>query len=524
MKNKLFLLLRVQLTEQIRTAQHRRGDKSAMMTVAFVILGALGVLYCFGGAMGLSLAGFGAMVPSLAVLVSSIFILFFTIFKAHGVLFAYHDYDTLMALPIPTNTLIASRFLTMYALNLAMAAFVMLPMGLAYFIFNPFAPSAIPIWLIGIFITPLFPTTLASFLGAIIAWISSRFRHADAVVTVLSLLLLIGIMFGSFSLQIGGIGGKMGDVIALFEPLSVAINTIYPPGATFAQAVNTSDFMALLIFFLFSACIYYLFTLLLARGYRNINSSLMTRHTNSNFKMTKLARNTPLAALYQKELRRLFGCPIYVVNTIFGCVMLLIAAVALLFVPNSALPALFPGQTFAEFLSPMLPYALCALLGTSCTTCFALTMEGKNISLLRSLPVEGKVVFQSKILVNLTILLPSAVISGLLLSIRFATGFWAGLVTLLLPVVYSFFTAILGMKVDIDHGYFDWASEQTAVKQNMTATLSMLGIGALGFAPYLITIAVPSGLYPLVALAFSAIFSLISLLVYGKVCKAKLPI
>ena len=57
---------------------------------------------------------------------------------------------------------------------------------------------AVLIWITGIFLIPLIPTTAATLVGAGIIFISARFRRANAVSTVLTVLLTMSVLIAFF--------------------------------------------------------------------------------------------------------------------------------------------------------------------------------------------------------------------------------------------------------------------------------------------------------------------------------------
>ncbi len=157
------------------------------MLGVIVILSASLMGYAYMIGVSFSVMGLSEVLPAYGLVVSSFLLLFFTVLKSNGTLFALKDYEMVMSLPVKTRTIIASRFLVMYALNLGVVLLVMLPMGIAYIQHNTVTTLFYPIWLVGMLIAPLFPTTIAAIIGALIVWVASKFRHTNALVTIFSL-------------------------------------------------------------------------------------------------------------------------------------------------------------------------------------------------------------------------------------------------------------------------------------------------------------------------------------------------
>ena len=77
-------------------------------------------------AYGLGSMGMAEVIPSYGLAITGLITLFFTALKTNGVLFAYKEYDMVMSLPVKTSSVIASRFLTMYVLNLLLTAVILI--------------------------------------------------------------------------------------------------------------------------------------------------------------------------------------------------------------------------------------------------------------------------------------------------------------------------------------------------------------------------------------------------------------
>ncbi|APC41480.1 putative ABC transporter permease subunit [Clostridium estertheticum] len=205
MNNNTWILLKTQFLNQsgVNTFRYEKDKKKKNKVVIFAVAMTITVImmstYCFILAYGLGRIGLTAIIPGYAFTITSVIVMLFTLFKASGTLFAFKDYDMLMALPVQTTTVITSRFLLMYGENVLFSILVMMPMGIAYCLFAHPQILFYVIWFISMFVTALVPMTIAAVLGAIISAISSRFKHTNMVNIILSFVLTIGFMGVSMS-------------------------------------------------------------------------------------------------------------------------------------------------------------------------------------------------------------------------------------------------------------------------------------------------------------------------------------
>lgn len=115
-KSKCWLLFKTQMKNEFGRSLKSKGRKITSFAVGLVIL--MIAFYAYMLAYGLGSMGMEEVIPSYGVAITGLITLFFTALKTNGVLFAYKEYDMMMSFPVKTSTVIASRFLTMYVLNL----------------------------------------------------------------------------------------------------------------------------------------------------------------------------------------------------------------------------------------------------------------------------------------------------------------------------------------------------------------------------------------------------------------------
>ena len=115
-----------------------------------------------------------------------------------------------------------------------------------------------------------------------------------------------------------------------------------------------------------------------------------------------------------------------------------------------------------------------------CTTMASISLEGKNLWILKSLPVTPKAIYLSKIAVNLTIISPAlfdAVIIGIILNM----GFLQTLLMLLVVIVCAVFISIYGLLVNLLLPNFNWTSETLVIKQSAAAMIAIFtGMAVVG--------------------------------------------
>lgn len=523
MNSKVILLLKAQLSGGFGN-KTKSGSRS-VSAIAIGIVAVILVLYAFGISFALGYAGMAYLVPSLAVVITSLVMLFFTAVKANGVLFAYKEYDFMMSLPVKTSTVISSRFMTMYVMNLLMTAAIMLAMGIGYVIWEAPGAAFYIQWILGIFVVPLIPTTLASMLGALIIFFSSRFRYANAVATILSVIMVVAVL--GFSFGLGGLKESEINITqlqSLGDLLLVNLRKTYPPAALFHEGIVNGQMLLMLVFFGGSILWYAVFLAAVSAVYKKLNTSLMTFHARGNYKLAKLKTSSQLAALYRKEGKRFFSSTVYCLNMGMGSLMAIIAAAAILFIGQEGLDRFFEMDQVWNLAQRVLPFVIGALISMSCTTSVSLSLEGKNLWIIQSLPIQAKTVFKSKILWNLTLQIPPALIAALLINLRLPISPVLRVMTFLTPVACAFFNTLWGLFINLKMPEYAWASETALIKQSLPSMIGMLGGLIGGFLPVIALVLLRTVDAGLVTAVLTVVIALGAFCLWQYIKKQKIPV
>lgn len=520
---KTLLLLKVQMlgyfgiNKLFHTSTRKEKVKAALAGFGGLLLALMVIGYSAALGVGYVYLGLAAYIPGLYLMICSVITLTFTFVKSNGTLFAFRDYDTIMSLPVNSTQVIASRLLGVYLMNLLFTAGVMVP-GLVVFAFNsPVPPFFWGIAILSLVACPALPMIVAMIFGAAIAAVSSKFRKSNLLTIILSFVLVLGIMALSFSLP----NATTEIVTDIGLALGGAINRIYPPTVLFAAALVEGDLLSFGLFLLANGGISVAFVAVLSRFYGRINSAMFARRTRGSYRMGAMGASSPLGALYRKELRRLFSSVTYLLNTCMGIVLMVAAAAAVLLMNPARLDAALEMEGVVDLLRIYLPFFAPLFVTMSSTTSASLNIEGKTRWVALSLPVAGKEIFTAKILVNLTLLVPAVLLSDVLLILRFRPDFATTLLMVLMPLSYSVFVAVLGLRMNLAFPKYDWASEQQAVKQSLSVGVTMILTFLALLVPFLLVMFFPgAAVYAIVGAIL--VTSGVSALLYRELCNTRL--
>ena len=111
----------------------------------------------------------------------------------------------------------------------------------------------------------------------------------------------------------------------------------------------------------------------------------------------------------------------------------------------------------------------------------SISMEGKDIWILKSLPLTTKAVLDAKILMNLLLFLPFYILAEILLFLALRPGGLGGVWLVVIPAAIILFSCVYGITIDLHFPVLDWEDEVRVVKQSASALLGGMGGFLLAF-------------------------------------------
>lgn len=475
MTNRIMALLKVQLlqfigfNEILHTKDRKRRASLVFLALSMIFIGVVMAIYSAIVSHMLFVMGLTKAILGLMVTVTSLIILFFTMLKTNGTLFALKDHDILMSLPLKTEHIISSKMLWMYLSDLLFIAVVMIPAGIVYGLYTGAGFLFYIMFILSLFFIPLVPMFGAILLGVLVAGLANRFKYKNAVTILISFALVLAALYLSMTLN----RTNMADMTVYTTELMRHVYHIYPIALLYTKALGDQHVISFFAFLLLSVVWAFLFLKFIAWKYVSINHALTARHINHTFHLQNLKTSSPLLALYKKELKRLFSSANYVLNTGMGMFLLLVITLYFALTGFKQFDA-FTGTFILDIIGKLLPLFIALLVALSCTTASAISLEGKNLWILTSAPVTSKTIFNSKIAVNLTLHWPIIFICATVIAIYLPLTLASKIFIFITPLVFSLFVSVIGIFINLKLPNFNWTSEVTVIKQSTATLIAMI--------------------------------------------------
>lgn len=472
-------LLKRQLSEIFRSyfydaKKNRARSKAA--TVAYFILFALLIAVVLGGMftfLALVLcrtfceAGLGWLYFALFSLLALALGTFGSVFNTYSGLYLSRDNDLLLSMPIPVSHLIAARLLGVYLMGLLYSAVVLLPAIIVYWCIAAPAVGAVLGALLLTVLISLMVLVLTCLLGWVVAKISRRLKNKSLITVLVSLLGLGIYYFVYFKLQT-----LLQDLLANAVRYGAAVRSSAYPLYLLGR-IGEGDGLAMLLFTLGTALALALTWLLLSRSFLGLAAA--TDAPTRRARRAAAARlRSPARALLAKEFRRFFSSPNYILNCGLGTLFLTALGVVLLLRGNALAAALRDLALPADSLSPLLCAAVCLVAAMNDSAAPSVSLEGKSLWLLQSLPIDPWLPLRAKLHVQLWLTLPPALFCGACGWFVFRFPLIEGILTLAAIAVFCLLCAAFGLTIGLSRANTAWTSELVPLKQDFGVMLALL--------------------------------------------------
>ena len=491
--NKFFALFKVDLLSfmSINKMLHRKGKKEdakivgLILTVFFIFAFAvlmsviytisfLGMAYSpeFASELGQSLLDeFKIRIPSVFYVICSIIVIFSALKNTSGVLFGGKDYEMTEALPVKSSLLISEKLAFIYLTNLVFYIAIVLPSGIVYGIFTGEAALYYLRLIVILPFTPVIPVIIGTIFGTIVGVITAKFKHANMVNAFFGLALLIAYMVFIFNASFKTTG--------LYNMAEGALK-IFPVSYIISYPMVTGNMPMFLTGIVSSVVLFALYCFLVGKNYKSMNNLIFNRRTKGNYKVKELKTATPVKAVFNKEIKRWLNSSLYLMNTASGMIMFVILTVIFCIKLAPSLNSIDVSEVtgfiknIKVMINGFLPYLPIFCIGTSCLPGVSISLEGKNLWILKSSPIKAKDIYKAKLWLNYLITIPITVICMAAISIVMKTNAVQTILNFVLPIVFAWFYSLFCLEINLKYPNFEWENEVKAIKQSASVNICVL--------------------------------------------------
>lgn len=462
MKNKFITILNTTINNSFKLKVTSKKKKIGIIVLLIYLI------FCFMYTFKINLSTIFETLKSLnltssflsvVTLLSGLFGFCMTFFMAKNILFQNKDNDLLLTLPLKKELIISTRLTYLYLYNLVIGLLCLIP-GLYIYISNiGISLNLIVLSVILIIFSPIIPTLLASVFGYIISFLTNKFSKSNLFEYVFNLLFVgiyFFILFGNNDFLVKLVLNK--NIKYILFPLYLINKSLVNP-------------LYIVIYVIFNLLILYLFIKLFKDIYFKLIINVNRVITKNNYKIDKNKNtyNKKSTALLKKEIKNYFSSFVYVFNTLIGPFLLILFTIYLIF-DNKIITSIGKDIDIRIYIYLIITFVICL----TNITCCSISMEKQNFYMLKTLPLSEKEILNSKLKLNILLVLPSVIFFLMVIYLKGYIKFYDAYLLLFYSCFLNLFVSMYGLIVNLKFPMFDALNDQIIVKRSTSVLIGTI--------------------------------------------------
>lgn len=478
----LTILVKKQLSEIFRGYLYNEKKKemrSKGQVAAFMVMFAFLMIVILGGVFaGLSILicpqlielDLGWLYYCLMAMIALALGTFGCVFNTVSILYKAKDNDLMLSLPIPANVLMASRMMTTYLMGLMYSAVVYIPAMIVYFCFADMnLMKVVGGLLLGLLIS-LIVFILSCFLGMVVAKISLKTKKKSFVVVILWLVFIAFYYFVVMRFNI-----LIKSFVANAMNYGAVIKGKLYPIYMFGN-IGEGKLISMVVITFVVALVMAFVWRLMEKSYIKIAIST-GKMEKKKYKREETTARRPFTALYIKEVRRFISSANYMLNCGLGIILMPVAGILMLIKGGMICELSMDIFGSAELLTVVLTGGICSTAAMNDMTAPSVSLEGRNIWILQSMPVKPWDVLKAKLTLQLSLTCLPVLFCSLCVDmiLRFYIEPLGLLMVIIMPQLYVIFSAAFGLTMNLIAPNLEWSTEIKPIKQSLGVTTAIFG-------------------------------------------------
>ncbi len=380
------------------------------------------------------------------------------------------DNDFLLSMPVKPSVILASRMASSYLMSIIYEAVLYIPALIQYGVFARPGAAGMIFPSLNMFISGFAVLALTCLFGWLMAAASSRIRNRNYFITAASLLAV-----GLYYAVIFKFNDLVNIVVSNPERIAVNMRRFAFPLFLFGSG-SCGNVIHFLLFFAFAAVIFIITLAAMSASFIKLataNRGLKKK----GYRSDSVKSGSAKGALLRKEKNRFLNTPLLFINSGLGLFIGPAAAIAAL-VKSTALNQIITSLPSKEMIPGMVVAAVCLICTIGEMTSSSVSLEGRSMWILQSMPVTTSSILWAKIRFAFTVTIPSAAVSLILFSIAFRISPLTVALMMIAAAANILLITSLGLVFNLRRPNLEWTNETVPIKQDSPILLSMLA----GFA------------------------------------------
>ena len=482
---KLLSLLKATMSQDMSLFKFKSKRESRTRKIILPMALALIVMFSVGSyaamfAEELAPQNLTYIILSIFIMFTSLLTLIEGVYKSQGILFEAKDNDLLFSLPISRTKIFFTRIFKLITFQFLYNSLFMLPAIVVYAMYEKTNLSFYLLSIIMLILLPIIPTMIACVFGYIIKGLTSRFKARNIIQVILTSFILLLIFYASFNMQ-----HMISSVTQNANYIHEVITKIYYPAGLYINLIQNFNLLDLIILLAINIIPAIILIYLASIFYFKIISQLGEKGSSSKKPRKKFDKElfkvkSPLSALINKEMKRFFSSPVFIINAGFGMVLMVVMTIAVSLNFDGMINSILQGEeigipvTEIKAMMPKIFYGFVVFI--SCMTSMTssmISLEGKSFNITKSLPVATEKILLAKVLTSNILSIPVILLCDIIFFVAFKVTGIDILFILLASIIIPTFTALIGILMNLKYPKMDATSDTEVVKQSMSSMVSV---------------------------------------------------
>lgn len=393
-----------------------------------------------------------------------------SVFMTQAQLYDAKDNELLLSMPIPPKYILLTRIAMLFTTTAGYTLAVLLP-AFGIYAFSYGASVTVVIgWLFTFVSLSLISQSVCCALGWVLHKLLSRLRN-KAFVSLLYMVVFMAVYWYFYA----NVNSFLSGLVTQGAQIAGAMKSYVWPLYAIGMACGGSLLHTLFVTLLSAAIALFTLWRLSATFIRSVSTSGAKAGTKRKSGKISVKQRTPVLSVAHKEQRKFFTSPAYLMNFGFGLVLIPVLPIAAAIFRSKLMQVInmmgFPPTWIALGVFGVMAFCI----ATSCATAPSISLEGKNLWVLRTMPISGKTVLLGKLLMVCRLQMPLIAVSVLALCLIVGCGIGLTLLTACICVLFCWFVGALGLVMNLLAPRFDWQSENQPCKQSLSVFVTLFG-------------------------------------------------
>ena len=447
-----------------------KGQLILLIVLYFIVMLSMGALDSLF-ALYLIPEGLGWLYYTYILAFGFLFGVIGSVFTTSEMLYKAKDNELLLSMPIPPATILFVRMVGVYFMGMLYGSIVALPGVVLYFIFAGITVLNFICGILGLILLGFLILVFSCFFGWIVALISARLKNKHIMTVIISAVFIGLFLYLRFRMNefFQMLAENAEEIAETLENIGFAL---YAPGLGM-----TGNIPAMLYFLAVVGVLFGITYRIISRSFSRI-INIKPKEKKAAFSEGQIRTADADKALFRKEVKRFISSPGYMLNSGLGILMIIAGAIVVIIMSGTirtAIEGFVPA--FAGGYSPLpvfIAFAICMIAGTINLAAPNISLEGRSVWILHSMPVSPMQVIKAKLKMCILIPLVPTVVCALVIQIALGSDVVTIILTAILSGVYVIFCAEFGLLLDLNKPFLDWTSEMQAVKQKMSVFYALM--------------------------------------------------